>query len=250
MKRKPKLIYLNIFIPLLLFVLVTFAKPFIGNKTSQENHPPVVKITSPKNNDIFEPGAQVNYQISVADKEDGDSKYDEINTKEVLLEVKYLANKSKLTAVLNTTTQNDAPGLAVIRTSNCFNCHNFNSKLIGPSFYEISKRYPGTAVNTDSLMKHVRDGSSGIWGKEKMPTHPELTKEETKNAVQWILKHATDPNVNYYIGTEGSFHIKPSITPAQKGVYVLTASYTDHGLKSTPGKQKLKGQDAVVIYGK
>ncbi len=247
LKSKP--IYLNLFIPLLLFALVNFEKP-LGNNIQQENHPPVVKITSPKNNDIFELGAQVNYQISVADKEDGDSKYDEINTKEVLLEVRYLTNKSKLTAALNTTAQNDAPGLAVIRTSNCFNCHNFNSKLIGPSFYEISKRYPGTLSNTDSLIKHVRDGSTGMWGKEKMPTHPELTKEETKNAVQWILKHATDPNVNYYIGTEGSFRIKPSVTQAQKGACVLTASYVDHGLKNTSGKQRLKGQDVVVVYGK
>jgi cytochrome c len=247
MKPKAKIIYLNIFIPLFLYALINLNNHF-KNKTQLENHPPVVKIIAPKNNDIFEPGVQVKYTITVSDKEDGDSKFDEINIKEVLLQVRYFANKSKLPTTLNQTTQNDLPGIAVMRTSNCFNCHNFNGKSIGPSFYEISKRYPATPANTDTLVKHIHDGSSGTWGKEKMPTHPELTNEETKIAVQWILKHAADADVNYYIGTEGTFQIKPPVTPGQKGVCILTASYTDHGLKNAAGKQRLKGQDVVAIY--
>jgi cytochrome c len=250
MIRRLKLIYLNILVALSLYSLVSFVNPFIKNNVQQENHPPVVKIITPKNDDIFESGSQINYQVSISDKEDGDSKYDEINIKEVLLEVRYLANKSKIPAELNKAAQSDPPGLAVIRVSNCFNCHNFNSKSIGPSFYEISKRYSVSPVHTDSLIKHIREGSSGIWGKEKMPTHPELTTEETKNAVQWIMKHATDPDVNYYIGTEGAFRIKPPVTPIQKSVFMLTASYTDHGLKNAPGKQRLKGQDVVFIYNR
>jgi cytochrome c len=135
-----------------------------------------------------------------------------------------------------------------MRTSNCFNCHNFNSKSIGPSFYEINKRYQSTPAKTDSLVKHIYEGSSDIWGKEKMPSHPELTKEEIKNAVQWIIKQAARPDISYYMGLKGSFQLPP---PAkQKGVYVLTASYIDHGLKSEPGKQRFRGQDAVFIYGK
>ena len=78
-----------------------------------------------------------------------------------------------------------------------------------------------------------------------MPTHPELTIAETKNAVQWIMKNAADPNVNCYTGLEGFFRIKPD----SKGAYVLTASYTDHGLKDVPGK-RLRGVDVVVIQSK
>ena len=233
---KSKLIYLTLF--------------FSIGIIQQENHPPVVKIVSPKANGVFDAGAQVNYSISVSDKEDGESKYDEINGKEVLLEVKYIKDKSKLSAILNKPGQTDAPGIAVMRTSNCFNCHNFNSKAIGPSFYEISKRYPPTKSNTDSLVKHILEGYSDTWGKEKMPSHPELTKEEIKTTVLWILKHAADPDVNYYIGLDGTFHINPPVTPTRKGVYLLTASYIDCGLKSSPGKERLRGQDVVVVYGK
>jgi len=242
-----KPIYLNITIALLLYALANF---FNAKKPQQENHPPVVKLISPKNNSIFDFDTQINYEITVADKEDGDSKYDEINAKEVLLEVKFIKNKSKLIALLNKGIQPDLPGIAIMRTSNCFNCHNFNGKSIGPSFFEISKKYPATKSNIDTLIKHIKDGSTGYWGKEKMPTHPELTDEKIKATVQWILKHAADPDVNYYIGTTGSFRIGQPGTSKLKSDYLLTASYVDHGLKDAAGKQRLKGGDMVVIHSR
>jgi len=240
-----KPIYLNTLIPLLLLcALANFSNT---KKPQQENHPPAVKLITPKNNSTFDFDTQINYDITVADKEDGDSKYDEINVKEVLLEVRYIKDKSKLTALLKKGIQPDLPGIAIIRTSNCLNCHNFNGKSIGPSFFEISKKYPFTKPNTDTLVKHIRQGSSGTWGKEKMPTHPELTDEEIKVTVQWILKHSTDPDVNYYIGLNGSFRIKPPIASKSNRLYMLTASYIDQGLKTDPGKQRIKGQDMIVI---
>jgi len=221
----------------LCFSLVLYA--FVNPKT-QENQPPVVKIISPQNNSLFDRDAPVSYKISISDKEDGESKFDEINAKEVLLEVRHVTGKS------NKKGQSDALGMDVIMTSNCINCHGFNSRSIGPSFYEINKRYPATKSNTDSLIKRIKEGSSGIWGgKEKMPSHPELTAAEIKNAVQWIMKNAADPNVNYYTGTEGFFRIKTE----SEGNYVLTASYIDHGLKDVPGKH-LRGMDMIVIHNK
>ena len=118
------------------------------------------------------------------------------------------------------------------------------------SFYEINKRYSATKSNIDSLVKHIRDGSSGTWGKEKMPTHKELSDEEIKSTVLWTLKHAADPDVNYYIGLTGSFRIAKPAASKSNRVYILTASYVDHGLKNAPGKQRLKGEDVVVIQGR
>ncbi|WP_426668922.1 c-type cytochrome [Mucilaginibacter sp. McL0603] len=231
---KPKFIYPFLLLGLFLFSFMNF-KP-------QENNPPVVKIISPQNNSTFDSNVPVTYKIAVSDKEDGDSKFDELNAKEVLLEVRRIT-KSKPAS--NKVVPSD-PGLTVIMTSNCINCHNFNSKSIGPSLYEINKRYPVTKANTDTLIKRIREGSSGLWGgKEKMPTHHELTVVEIKNAVQWILKNAADPNVSYYTGLEGFFRI----SSANKGAYILTASYTDHGLKDVPGK-RLRATDAVTIQSK
>src|SRR5690349_1411972 len=122
------------------------------NKIRQQNHTPVVKIISPVNNNSFGAGAQVHYEINVSDKEDGESKYDEIDAKQVLLEVKYFNDALKISTSTNV---NDAPGLAAMKTSNCFNCHGFDNKVIGPSFNEINKKYKPTTTNISLLEKRI-----------------------------------------------------------------------------------------------
>ncbi|MFB9845440.1 c-type cytochrome [Mucilaginibacter ginsenosidivorans] len=228
-----------------LFILLPFALASMSYRQQPQNHAPVVKIIAPANNAGFSPGAQVSYQVSVADKEDGDTRYDEINVKEIVLELQYVKDKAKASAMVNKPFD-DAPGLAVMRSSNCFNCHDFNGKSIGPSFLEISKRYPATTANTDSLVKRVKDGSAGIWGlREKMPPHPELSAQEIKSAIQWIFKNAADQGMMYYDATPGIIRL-PAI---KTGAYVLTASYTDHGIKNTAEKH-LTGYDRIVIVAK
>jgi cytochrome c len=227
--------YLLIFSPLVLIAMSYRQQP--------QNHAPVVKITTLANNAVFSPGAQVSYQVSVADKEDGDTKYDEINVKEIVLEVKYVKDRTKLAALINKPEGEDPEGLAVMRSSNCFNCHDFNGKSIGPSLLEINKRYPLNKANTDSLVKRIKNGSAGIWGvKEKMPSHPELSIQQINSAVQWIFKNAADPAIIYYDATPGIIRLPEN----RKGMFIITASYTDHGIKNTTEKH-LKGYDRVAI---
>lgn len=235
----------GLFIGLVLYSVVNYANPYKKNRFQQENHPPVVKIISPKNNILYKWDVPLNYTIRISDQEDGESKFEEIPSNEVFLEVRYLADTSKVATEL--TSANSSPqGLAEIRTSNCLNCHAFNTKLIGPSFYEINKRYSNTKTNKELLEKHIREGSAGVWGKVTMPTHQELTIEETQKMVNWIFKNGAEQNVSYYRGAEGSFRIKPPVAAEQKGVLVIIASYTDHGTKDKP-KQNLRGQDAIIL---
>jgi cytochrome c len=207
----------------------------------QQNHAPVVKIIAPLNNNSFNAGTQVHYEINISDKEDGESKYDEIDAKQVLLEVKYFKDASKINAAIN---GNDAPGLAAMKTSNCFNCHGFDNKVTGPSFNEINKKYKPTAANIALLEKRIKNGSTGVWGKTPMPTHPELNGAQIKNMVQWITQNASAPNVHYYIGLEGNFNIE---TANKNGAYALTASYTDYGINNA---ERLEGRDMIIIKAK
>ncbi|RYU90277.1 hypothetical protein EWM62_12160 [Mucilaginibacter terrigena] len=230
-----------LFIPVIAFVVLLLSFTAIV----QQNTAPDVKITTPKIN-TFSWGSPVSYSISVTDKEDGDSKFDEISALEVLLEVKFVPGKLPAN---NQATMPDEPGLAMMRASNCFNCHNFNSKLIGPSFNDIVARYPLSAANLALLTKRIKEGSAGIWGKAAMPTHPEFTAAETETAVKWMYKQAANPNVTYYTGLDGMFRAKEA--PAdKKGTYVITASYTDHGLKATPGKQRITGRDVMILQSR
>lgn len=239
MIKAKRIIFILIFFVFLFCVIKNFAAK---NKIAQQqNHAPVVKIISPANNSSYNANAQVHYQISVSDKEDGESKYDEIEPKQVLLEVKYVNDASKINTTK--TNVNDAPGLAAMKTSNCFNCHGFDNKVIGPSFNEINKKYKSTAANMALLEKRIKEGSTGVWGKTPMPTHPELSDTQIKNMVQWIMQNASAPNVHYYIGLQGNFPLQT--TTNKTGAYVLTASYVDHGINNTG--ERLEGRDEIII---
>lgn len=239
---------LYVFVVLVLYSFVTAGYTF-KSKTAQGNYPPVVKIMAPKNNSVFQWNVPIQYKIKVSDHEDGESEFQEIQSSEVFLKVKYLPDASKAPNEINQADKSEPVGFTSIKSSNCLNCHAFTGKLIGPSFYDISKRYPYTKSNLDLLAKRITEGSSGVWGSVKMPTHPEITEAETREIVEWILKNAIQQNVNYYRGTEGYFTIKPPVGSETKGVFVVTASYTDHVLKDKP-KQNQRGWDQIVISGK
>jgi cytochrome c len=112
----------------------------------------------------------------------------------------------------------------------------------------MRKRYAYSQANVDGMSRHILQGTSGIWGSIKMPSHPELTMDQAAACVTWILKTAADPETNYYAGTEGSFRVAvpPDAKSEDKGMLVLTASYTDHGLKDDPS-QRMQGHDAIRI---
>ena len=221
--------------------LITLALALVFFVSRDENHPPVVKIMQPKTGSSYTPNTQVRYTISVSDKEDGDSKYQEINASEVLLQVEYISSAS-------TAQQESLPvheGLQSILQSNCLNCHAFNAPLLGPSFVDINKKYRSNASAANTLVKRIMEGSTGIWGSGVMPSHPELQSATAASMVEWIMKNAGDTNISYYKGTEGAVRlVAPS--GAGKGAFILSASYRDHG--SANSGKPLMGTDNILLY--
>ncbi len=232
------------FMGVLLFILAGFTI-----RSFQGNHPPVVKISSPRGNLAYPLHTLIPYSVQVSDAEDGESKYDEINGREVYLEVRYLADTSGFWKKTGLFKETDAPGFSLIRSSNCVNCHLFKTHLIGPSYREISGRYPDTEENIRKLVDHIREGSTGVWGNVKMPSHPELKEEQIGNIVAWILKAGSDPSLNYYTGTEGALQLDPPEGVRENGFFMLTASYLDHGTKED-SLHRLTGYDRIIIRGK
>ena len=215
-----------------------------------ENNPPGVKIIAPLNNSRFQWNVMVNYTISVSDKEDGTSEYDEIAPGEVLLKVVYLQDSIKVKKYLSDRANNadiESAGLSLIKTSACFTCHAAKNKLIGPSLELIAKRYPNNSTSIETLAKKLIKGSTGIWGKIPMPPHPDLKTDQAKEIIRWILTNNTNPDVTYFTGIQGAFRTKqkPGMD-AGKGVYILTASYTDHGLKALPHLSK-RGEHTIIL---
>lgn len=222
--------------------------PDSAPRVHHANQRPVVQILAPLNDNTFSLHTPIHYSIHVSDKEDGDSRYDEINPNEVLLEVRSMPNQSALQKALHSPLADDPSGLSVLRTSNCFNCHGFHAKLIGPSFLDIDRRYTPTPANAKLLIESIANGSTGVWGNVPMPKHPELTREQIRDIVHWMLLLKTQRDTDYYVGLEGTMRLDSVAASSSAGLYLLTASYIDHG---TPNAgSRLKGQQAILIHGK
>jgi len=214
----------------------------------QENSVPVVRIMSPVNKSTIRWNADVPYTIQVSDKEDGNSEYDEINGNEVLMQVIYLPDSLKAANYRNGKLAEDEPrAITLMKTSTCFSCHTSRSKLIGPSFDRIANKYTYSEEVVATLTQKIIQGSAGVWGDVKMPSNTDLKSQEIKEVVSWIVKYNKDPNVFYQVGLKGTIKMKEkNEKDTVKGVYVLTASYIDHGLAGKPSLNK-RGQHAIIL---
>lgn len=79
----------------------------------------------------------------------------------------------------------EAAGAALIANNDCQTCHQENDKLIGPSYKDIANKY--TTGDIDLLAKKVIEGGAGVWGEVPMTPHPQVSEEDAKAMVTYIL---------------------------------------------------------------
>lgn len=75
---------------------------------------------------------------------------------------------------------------ALAQTKNCLACHAVSTKLVGPAYTEVSKKYKGNKDAEAMLIKKVINGGGGVWGTIPMPPNP-VKEDEAKILVGWIL---------------------------------------------------------------
>jgi cytochrome c len=212
------------------------------------NGPPIVKITAPKNNTAYSWNSLVNYSIVVT-YQGKSTQYQEISSKEVLLKTAYVADLSATAGKPAPTTAPAPAGLLYITNSTCLGCHQFKAKAMGPSFAAIGERYPKSQATIDTLSQHIHAGSSGVWEQGTMPPQMQFTEDQLHAIVTWIMNDAANPNVNYYVGTEGTFRMDAVGPPDSKGGLILTASYVSQAASDHP-EQAPHGEDTVIVDGK
>ena len=76
---------------------------------------------------------------------------------------------------------------ALFQSENCSACHAPNAKLVGPSITDIAKKYDGQSGALDKLMTKVKNGGAGVWGSIPMPPQAQLSDEDRKTLVTWML---------------------------------------------------------------
>lgn len=77
--------------------------------------------------------------------------------------------------------------LALATSKNCMACHAVDKKLVGPSFKDIAAKYADQKDATDKLSAKVIKGGSGVWGPVPMPANPQVSADDSKKLVAFIL---------------------------------------------------------------
>ncbi len=71
----------------------------------------------------------------------------------------------------------------------CMNCHQMESKRVGPPFKAIAQRYaPVAAAMAPVLARKIRSGGKGAWGEVGMPAMSQVSEAEAQQLAQWILQ--------------------------------------------------------------
>ncbi len=73
------------------------------------------------------------------------------------------------------------------KAKNCFACHTIESKLVGPSYKDVAKKYASDKGAADRLATKIRAGGSGVWGQIPMPANPQVNEAEAATLAKWIM---------------------------------------------------------------
>ena len=87
---------------------------------------------------------------------------------------------------------NREEGLALANKSGCLVCHKIETKLIGPAWRDVSKRYNGDTNAKAHLIAKVKVGGKGNWtdvtgGIAMPPYSPRVSDENIEKLVTFVL---------------------------------------------------------------
>ena len=90
-----------------------------------------------------------------------------------------------------TTSVMDSPdyqkGLSLVAKSDCFTCHKLRDASTGPAYGAVAAKYENTEANVEMLAGKIIAGGQGVWGQVPMVAHPQISKDDAKAMVKYIL---------------------------------------------------------------
>jgi cytochrome c len=119
------------------------------------------------------------------------------------------------------------PGLALMKQSDCFNCHQVEQKLVGPALVDVAARYRGVSGAFEATIQRVRNGSAGVWSEVPMLPHQQHTSDEIAQMVSWI--YSLEPGKTGASLQKGLAGEVKAPTDGALKIGVLEASYLDNG---------------------
>jgi cytochrome c len=210
------------------------------------NEPPRVDIELlGSNKTFFFPRVPVRYAVRVTDREDGSLQNGRIAASRVAVTAAY----HKQGLVLNQGEQQVAvvpasyeAGRRLIEGGTCLSCHQVSRPSVGPSYTAVARRYRGDTTAAQRLVRKIRAGGSGVWGKVTMPAHPQLTETQASAMVAYILSLGQPRTPS--LPVRGAYVPAAATDSSPQGVVVLRAAYTDRGANRM---RSASAEKAVVL---
>ncbi len=212
-----------------------------GSKSSDEviviagNEPPQVNIEVKGNSMFYLSGSSAEYAVNVTDKEDGSTADGKIKGDRVVVTVDYLAQGFDKTKIAQGHQRSELPGKLLIAESDCKSCHMIDQKSAGPAYRAIAQKYIKDTRAIDVLSDKILKGGSGVWGEVAMAAHPQLTKDQTTQMVEYILTLANEKKANSLpLHGTAKFVDAPKEGVSAQSAYIITATYEDNGAGGIP----------------
>ncbi len=205
------------------------------------NDPPLVKAEITKGNKtFFFPGTPVQYKVVVTDHEDGTTDDGKISPDAVTVTFNYLKgfDMTQIAQGHQVPTA-ELPGKVLIEKSDCKSCHTIDQKSAGPAYKDIAAKYKAQTGAIDLLAAKIIKGGAGVWGTTEMAAHPQISVDDAKKMVDYILSLGDDK-------VEKKLPLSGTVAAGREedGAYILTATYFDKGVDKVPA---LSASDAVVL---
>jgi cytochrome c len=79
-------------------------------------------------------------------------------------------------------------GLDLVAKSDCFTCHKVKEAATGPAYEAVAAKYaPASDEVIEKLADKVIKGGSGNWGTVPMLPHPQVSTEDAKAMVKYVM---------------------------------------------------------------
>jgi len=207
------------------------------------NSLPHVVINTPHNKSFYWDNKPFPYSVKIDDKEDNPAP-----SSKATITFEYTPEPGTLVVGqgYQLPANNAVPyGYTLINNSDCKACHTVDKVSIGPSYMAVSHRYKSQDDAVAKLSKKIITGGGGNWGKEHvMSAHPQLSSQDAEEMVRYILSLSEPANQKAKIQPEGVLTFTQHKADQPRGIYTISASYTDRGANSvTP----LTSQEVVKL---
>ena len=214
---------------------ISSAQVFIGNT------PPEVRIKTAANRSFYWDDVVLDYSVLISDKED-----EKVNPDRLKVSFGFM-ERGKDAAVILSKNQDVGSvkylkGQEMVANLDCKSCHSKDQTSVGPSYLAISERYAGQDRAVQHLSDKIIQGGGGSWGERAMIPHPDLSKDEAEEIVNYIL--SLSEKTSKKSSPNGEFKLVSHIGKGLEGSYLLHASYTDSGAK---GIEPLQDRDYILL---